>query len=170
MNSFKPLMQLLLVSVLTLAWACDVVNLDVPPQDPNDQNNGPVASPVTGPTNTPSSEADFLNLLVGDSARTWQANQFSLEGISGFQNCRLDDSMTLLPDGTFTYDGGQNNCGGEDQSSATGTWTLDFDNARIDFTMNGESFGGTVTGLTEGELVITGSYIGLQIVGNYQVL
>jgi len=67
-------------------------------------------------------------MLHNDSSKTWSASQFAIEGIVGFLNCRLDDTITLHKDGTYSYDGGNTLCGGEDNLRIReGNWGYDLD-------------------------------------------
>lgn len=115
---------LLLVLASSLLTACSLVELDAP---------GPSA-PVDAPEGFPALEADFLAALTGDESRTWSALTFELEGLSGLQLCRLDDTFTFFANGTYRYDGGEVLCGGaDDRQVKTGVWQLDFDNRQLVF-------------------------------------
>ncbi len=118
--------QLTLALVFTsLISACSLVDLDEP---------GPTA-PVDPPLGLPATAEELLTAIAGtESGRTWSAETFELEGLSGFQLCRLDDTFMFFTDGTYRYDGGEVLCGGEDdQRIKTGTWELDFENSQILF-------------------------------------
>ncbi len=154
-------------SLIFLFTACGVVELDTPPPPDNGGMPDPSGT-VTGPNSLPADEATFVNFLTGDSTKVWQAVQFTLEGLNGFQNCRLDDQMTLSTDGSYVFNGGVQNCGGEDQAQAAGSWSLDFNNAQLSFVLDGENFQGEVTGLTEDQIVITGTYLGLEVEARYE--
>ena len=152
-----------LITLLFLVSSCDVINLDTPPtDDPVDQNVS-----VSGPNTLPADQDTFLNYLRGNNGKTWNASQFTLQGMDGFQNCRLDDAMTLGNDGNYQFDGGNVSCGGEDQGQAQGTWNLDFENSRLSFVLGGDTFQGEVVGLTENTLVIRGTYLGLTVEARY---
>lgn len=173
----KSIARLFLLPLI-FVLSCSVVELDTPPapgnpgQEPtNGGNGGDTPGTVTGPTSIPQDESTFLTLLVGDTtaaaAKTWEATQFTLEGLSGFQDCRLDDQITLVGDKTYDFDGGAISCGGEDQAQADGGWTIDFATAQITFGLGSDQFSGTITGLSDTELVITGSYLGLEIIARF---
>ena len=125
MKMKKILNASLLFSALCLVVAsCNLVELDEP---------GPTA-PVDAPDGLPATESALLGELAGETSRTWAALTFELEGMEGFQLCRLDDSFTFFADGTYRYDGGEVLCGGADDSQIkTGIWELDFDNLEILF-------------------------------------
>ncbi len=116
-----------LVAILlsfTMLSGCSLVDLESPAPQAD------VASPV----GAPASEAAFMSALTNDDMREWEAVTFELEGLNGFQNCRLDDSFSFLNDGTYRYDGGEVLCGGaDDQRIKTGVWEIDFDNLTIVF-------------------------------------
>lgn len=153
----------ILITLVFLIAACDVINLDTPPtDDPLDQN-----VTVSGPNTLPSSQDTFISYLSGSNGKTWNASQFTLQGMDGFQNCRLDDVMTLESDGSYQFDGGNVSCGGEDQREAQGTWNLDFENNRLSFVLGGDTFEGEVVGLTENTLVIRGTYLGMTVEARY---
>lgn len=174
MNNIQRIFAFLLLSFALGIVACEVVELDSPqavnpgPEGDPDGGNGPNPSGVvTGPDSLPQDEDTFLLFLAGDSAKTWNATQFTIEGISGFQDCRLDDRMTLLADGTYIFDGGTANCGGGDQAQAQGTWRLDFESATLFFTLGPDESSGQLIGLEESTLVILGDFIGLDIAARY---
>lgn len=114
---------LALIALLAIT-GCDVVELDTPgPQED-------VASPV----GLPDSAAELNSILTNDQGREWEALTFSLEGLEGFQACRLDDSFSFFDDGTYQYDGGEVLCGGaDDRRLKSGTWKTDFENLEIIF-------------------------------------
>jgi len=126
-----------------------------------------------GSQDTPSDSATFVNTIHGENSRTWRAEEFTLESLSGFQDCRLDDVMTLHSDGTFEYDGGQALCfGADDRRMRAGTFTIDPANAQIMFTDEAQvSYAAEVVTLEEGEIVLRSvyeSFLGdLDVVGRY---
>lgn len=155
------------IAFLFLLWAflpaCNVIELDSPTSNSGDNTL------VSGPTTLPTDEATFLLYLSGSNGKTWKTSQFTLQGFSGFQNCRLDDQMILETNGNYQFDGGNISCGGEDQAQAQGTWQLDFVNNKLTFVLGGETFQGEVTGLTESSLVIRGSYLGMELKARFDV-
>ncbi len=127
---------------------CSLVELDSPAPQAD------VASPI----GTPASEAAFMSALTNDDMREWEAVTFELEGLNGFQTCRLDDSFSFLNDGTYRYDGGEVLCGGaDDQRIKTGVWEIDFDNLTIVFD-RGTSLASeaTLTGLQDNRMQLRG--------------
>ncbi len=114
---------LTLMLSLSLATGCSVVELDTPEQIS-------VASPV----GTPATEAELFASLTNEDSREWQALTFQLEGLQGFQSCRLDDTFIFFDDGTYRYDGGEVLCGGADDARVkTGLWEINFDNLELTF-------------------------------------
>lgn len=113
----------LLMGIFALS-ACELVDLDSP---------GPTEN-IPSPVGTPASEAALLTELTDDDNRTWEAVTFELEGLNGFQDCRLDDTFTFFGDGTYRYDGGEVLCGGaDDRRIKTGVWEADYDNLNLIF-------------------------------------
>lgn len=125
MKTMKTLKTILLtVLAANLLIACSLVELDSP---------GPTEA-VDAPNGFPALEADFMAALTGDEGRTWNALTFELEGLDGFQLCRLDDTFTFFPNGTYRYDGGEVLCGGaDDRQIKTGVWELDFGRRQLVF-------------------------------------
>lgn len=171
----RSITRLFLLPLIFLL-SCNVVELESPPANPSNPSPEPSqgggdSGVVTGPNTVPQDESSFLTLLLGDTSstasRTWAAVQFTLEGLSGFQDCRLDDQITLFADNTYDFNGGNLNCGGEDQAQAAGGWSFDFESTQITFGLGSEQFSGIITGINEDQLVITGTYIGLEIVARF---
>ena len=78
---------------------------------------------VPSPIGTPDLEASLVSDLFNDDSREWQALTFQLEGLDGFQSCRLDDTFIFFGDGTYRYHGGEVLCGGADDTRVkTGLW------------------------------------------------
>lgn len=117
----------------------------------------------------PESIIDANAYLLGGESRTWSTVAFTIDGISGFQNCRLDDQVTLLDDNTYRYDGGTMLCGAEDnQKIKTGTWQLDA-NARLLTFDDGTSEESVfyIESLTNGEIVVSSHYYNYKVVGKF---
>ena len=166
MKSIRPLHTALMISTLACMIAgCSLVELDEP---------GPTEA-IAAPVGLPATAADLEFALAGDESREWTALTFQLEGLDGFQFCRLDDTFTFFADGTYRYDGGEVLCGGADDSQVkTGIWELDFDNNQILFD-EGTSleYRATVGGLEENRVQLLGQVdiFGqlLDIEGIYQI-
>lgn len=161
----KLFAMLLSVSMLS---GCSLVELDSP---------APQAD-VDSPIGTPTSEAAFMTALTNDDTRQWDAVTFELEGLNGFQNCRLDDIFSFFNDGTYRYDGGEVLCGGaDDQRVKTGIWEIDFENLTIVFD-RGTSLetSATVSGLEDnrmeliGQVEIFGQMLDIQGIYEYALL
>ena len=119
----KKLSYLVLVITLCVLNACKVVQLEEAPD-----------KGVTPPVGKPVSEAAFVSALTNNDNRKWNALTFQLEGLKGFQKCRLDDTFTFFKNGTYRYDGGKLLCGGADNKFVkTGIWEVDFKNLKIIF-------------------------------------
>jgi hypothetical protein len=118
---------------------------------------------------TAADSVNFKTLIDGGASKTWMASAFTLAGLTTFTSCRLDDEMVLNADGTYTYDGGVNLCGAEDnQQMKSGTWTLDFSNTMLLFDVGTPNQASAlVIGLTENEIRLDGSYMAMEVRGVY---
>ena len=77
----------------------------------------------------------------------------------------------MFADGTYSYSSGNTLCGAEDsERQRTGSWSLDFTQGIITFSVDGDSFEALVVGLTADEIVLNSSYAGLPVAANYQAL
>jgi len=129
---------------------------------------------ITGPSTTPSDPSTYALFIHGGSSVVWKADAFTLEGMSGFQDCRLDDQLTLTSEGQYTYDGGSNLCGGEDnQQIKSGEYSLDISNNHIIFDPETENeHVATVTGLADDQIVVEGQVlifgVSLRVAGSYK--
>ena len=153
-----------LLSLFFTITSCEVVDLEQPAQEAD-------AVMEILPSTIPSTIEDFENNLHGGTERLWATNSFTLAGLEGIQDCRLDDVVMIKSDGTYVYDGGQNLCGAEDNvRMRTGTWRLINDGHNILFDEGlPNEYTADVEGLEDNRLVLTGQYIGLVIRGVYDV-
>ena len=159
----KTIMIILVTGVLFSA--CDVIELNSGIEAPPDNDV------IQGPDTTPGDEGQFLEFLHGTESKLWDARGFTIAGISGFQDCRLDDQIEIFADGTYQYDAGNQLCGAEDnQANREGTWSLNFAQGIITFEVDGESFEALVVGLGTDGIVLNSSYAGLPVAANYQAL
>ena len=154
------LLALLLLSVVV---ACEIVETG------SDSDQTPTPGMIDesgdqqvalGSGNIPNDPQAFGRMLHNDSAKTWEASEFALEGLSMFQGCRLDDVVTLLADGTYTYDGGTQLCGAEDDSrNRSGQYAFDATLGTLTFEPGtaAEAVAQLVT-LEDGNLVFTAVY------------
>ena len=146
-------------------YSCDVIELSSGVETPADNDI------IQGPQTIPSDQAQFLEFLHGTESKSWDATGFTIAGISGFQDCRLDDQIKIFADGTYQYNAGSLLCGAEDnQSTRSGTWTLDLAQSSIIFQIDGDSFEALVIGLDSEGIVLNGSYAGLPLAAQYQAL
>lgn len=117
----------------------------------------------------PSSIIDANAFLVGSENRTWTTLAFTIEGVNGFQNCRLDDQIRLNDDHTYAYDGGNMLCGAEDNEKLkSGTWSMDAASRTLTFD-EGEDQEAVlyIESLTENEIVISTHYYSWKVVGKF---
>lgn len=111
----------------------------------------------TIPTTIPESNDQFKLLLHGTEKNQWVAKEFTLEGLLGAQDCRLDDIMTLRQDGTYQFDGGKMSCGGDDVVSKSGVYRIDYDNKKLIFDEGAaDAVIVNVSGLAQGVIALDG--------------
>ena len=141
--------------------SCELVELN----EPNNESE----KEIRGPEGIPSSLEVYNTYLHNNSFKTYQAISFTIASIEGFQDCRLDDVIEIKSDGTYSYDGGSVLCGAEDtERYRSGTWTIIDDGRAIIFDQGTpEEYLGTVSGLDESAIALSGSYAGLAIKGIY---
>ena len=148
--------------------SCTLASLD----DPIGETEGGLEqsqNKINGPNTVPNTIEEFETILSGEDGRVWGGKAFTLAGFNGFQDCRLDDEVTINFDGTYLYDGGRTLCGGEDnRRNRKGTWRITDDGANILFD-EGTSIEclANVVGLTQDSLSISGSYAELEVKGLY---
>ena len=112
-----------------------------------------------GSRETPTDVEDFALMLHGGSSKAWKAKEFTIQGMSTFLNCRLDDTIILFSNGMYRYDGGDDLCGGEDnQREKTGDWTFDFDRKTLTIERGTENASATILTLEDGLVTWTGVY------------
>lgn len=144
------------LSLLVLVTACSIVELGN-----DEQIDGTDLSQVDlGSGDLPTESAVFGQMLHNNSSKIWRADEFTIEGLTGFLDCRQDDTITLSADGTYTYDGGTLLCGGDDNTrNKTGNWSFDFENKLliIEPGTDNETSAKVVT-LETGLITMTGIY------------
>ncbi|MEO9967534.1 MAG: lipocalin family protein [Reichenbachiella sp.] len=155
---------------LSFLWAClfllsacsVVVEESIDSSDPD-------VSTITFANEYPASSIDANTFLLGGSSRIWQTIAFTIEGVNGFQNCRLDDEIELREDGTYYYDGGEMLCGAEDnQKIKQGEWRLDEESRTLIFDEGAETQTEIyIESLTEEEMVISTHYYQWKVVGKF---
>jgi len=151
------------VAVLLIAGlifnSCQLITLEQPESEPE----------IFEPTTIPGSISIFNDAFHGGNTKNWSAVSFTLAGLGGLQDCRLDDTIEINVDGTYSYDGGDTLCGSEDtQQVRTGTWKVINEGANILFDEDTQrEYTATVNGFDQNTLSISGQYIGLSIKGIY---
>jgi hypothetical protein len=113
---------------------------------------------------------EFEQFYHNNTQKKWLCQSFTLAGLDGLQGCRLDDTMTILSDGTYTYDGGTNLCGAEDsQRIKTGNWKILNNGVNIIFDEGSPTaYTVNVIILESQKIVLRGTYFGLEINGTYR--
>lgn len=154
------------VTLLLIATSCDLVDLD----DPTNTNE-PADEPMLAPQGLPASMSEFNMLFHGNTEKSWSTISFTIASMEGFQGCRLDDSMIINADGTYAYNGGSQLCGAEDtEENRTGTWRVNDSLDQLTFDEGTErSYNASLDALVQDTLVVSGTYIGLEIRGIYVV-
>lgn len=130
---------------------------------------------------TESREVNVLVLLEDEEANiedynritnSWKTAKFSFGGIFAAMDvhaCRLDDKMIISGTGNYTYDGGVDLCGNEDnQQLKTGTWDLDehlqfilFDKGEV------HEFRANIDFFAEDKIALSGTWMGVLVSGEY---
>lgn len=157
-------LNILMVTLTTFGFfACSVVSLDsgLVPLGPDDS--------IIFEDIYPASAEVANDILTGSSTRSWSSKSFTIEEISGLQQCRLDDQIVIDMDGTFSFDGGDLLCGAEDNTKIkNGSWALDYTARTITFTpADSDPIALYIEMLTGTEIVISSSYVGLEVVGKF---
>ncbi len=155
----------LMISVLLMALvsSCNLTQLESPGSEEGRRS-------FTEPTTLPETVSGFENQFHGGSEKSWTALSFTLAGLDGLQDCRLDDVMLIRADGTYTYDGGETLCGAEDtEQMRAGTWAVTDEGRSLVFDEGTvREYTVTVNGLEEDIISLSGRYVGLAIKGIYE--
>lgn len=146
---------------VALFVGCNIV--EVEEGNSPDSNNSPSGTEDQvnlGDQVLPEDALSLGQLLHNNDSKTWMASQFTIEGVGAFLDCRLDDTITLFSDGTYSYDGGANLCGADDdQRNRTGNWTFSFETLALIFEPGtDEEASATIVTLDEGVFTFTGVY------------
>ncbi|WP_422361669.1 lipocalin family protein [Reichenbachiella sp.] len=155
MNHLSKLFLLVLV-----ISACSVVEVE------NMDNEN---SEINFESTFPNSAIDVNAYLLGGASRTWTTLEFTIDGVDGFQNCRLDDQIQLNSDKTYDYDGGDMLCGAEDdQKLKSGTWEVDVDNRTLTFDAGTDREGiFHIESLNAEEIVVRSQYYSWEVLGKF---
>ena len=148
--------------IMALISSCNLTQLDTPA-------DGEGSRSYIEPATLPATVDAFENEFHGGSQKTWRTLSFTLAGLDGLQDCRLDDVMLINADGTYQYDGGETLCRAEDSERIrTGTWEVNDDGRSITFDRGTvREYTTTVNGLESDIISVSGQYIGLAIKGIY---
>lgn len=143
--------------VIVLLSGCTLASLD----------EGAVEGVIEGPRTVPPNDAAISQMLHNNTSKSWKAHRFTLMDLPGFQVCRLDDTIRLDEDGNFKYNGGAELCGAEDNVTVKyGSWFVQ--NGMIIFSENESTvYQAKILGLVQDTLVVSGSYLGLEVKGLY---
>jgi len=165
-NLAKIILSILIILGL---FSCTVVDNEetLPIDNADNSNNSEILyNPVLI-----SDSLDLVKKIAGDNMKTWTASRFTLSGSTLFTSCRLDDIMTFNRDGSYRYDGGNQLCGAEDNRRVkTGNWTTDFEKKTILFDEGTlKEYSAVIIGFSDTELRLRGTYMSMEVRGEYQV-
>lgn len=140
--------------------ACSVVEVE----DVDNEN-----AEINFDSTFPNSAIDVNAYLLGGESRIWTTLEFTIDGVDGFQNCRLDDQIQLNSDNTYDYDGGDMLCGAEDdQKLKSGTWMVDVDNRTLTFDAGTDREGVfQIESLNAEEIVVRSQYYSWEVLGKF---
>lgn len=157
MKLMKQVLCLLLIMVTT---SCSVVEVDGMDSEGNT---------ISFEDNFPASAIDVNTYLVGGATRTWVTVAFTIDGVNGFQNCRLDDQIRLNDDLTYSYDGGTTLCGAEDnQKLKSGNWEVNASNRTLTFDKGTDREAVFyIESLDEEEIVVSSHYYSWKVMGKF---
>lgn len=119
-------------------------------------------------------EAINDTLLHNGSDQVWTTSNFLIAGVSTHGACRLDDTMTLKSDGTYSFDGGGTSCGLEDNAgTVTGTWEVSEDKKSLIFNkQTANEYAALVVDQTENSIELVSNYrfrgVSLELRGEYK--
>lgn len=152
-----------LIRLFLLAFAisaCSVVEVE----DIDNEN-----TEINFDSTFPNSAIDVDAYLLGGESRTWTTLEFTIDGVNGFQNCRLDDQIQLNSDKTYNYDGGDMLCGAEDdQKLKSGIWEVDVDNRILTFDAGTDQEAiFHIESLNAEEIVVRSQYYSWEVLGKF---
>jgi hypothetical protein len=153
--------KMMFILVVVIVVSCSKEEAEI-------RNTTPVEN--TNPSNFPPTETLFFEAIAnnGNGFKVWGDGDFELEGLSGFQNCRKDDFMTLRTDSTYSYNNGAIICGADSQNK-TGVWEIDFATKTITFDKGTASeYNATIIFLSSSKFILEGTWLGLRIKGDYK--
>lgn len=158
------LQNVLLGVIVSFSLACEVSEDSLPAVV---DSSGNEVSEVNEADILANDSINFRTLLSDTTSKTWDASFFTLLGME--QPCRFDDVIVFIEDGTYQYSSGPNLCGAEDnQSSRTGTWEINYSTETIVFDKgSSDEYTADVIGLSEDELRLKGTYMGMEVRGLY---
>lgn len=162
-----PGKYLIFLGLFVFFQACEVATL-------NEENDPALTGGgvLNGMGSFPATVEELETLLAGGTSREWTPVGFTIEGLTGSQPCRMDDNIQLNANGTYTYDGGPELCGAEDDTRIkSGSWSINFVTKTIllESEQDGQ-FTLTLAGTTADEVAFSGSYFGLEVLARYKAV
>lgn len=167
----KPFIKTQILLTIIFLSGCNIVELEEAANPVTDGSQEINTTQVNlGSRSIPGESVAFGQMLHNNDSKVWIANQFSIEGLDAFLDCRLDDTITLFVDGTYMYDGGNNLCGADDnQRMRTGNWTFNFETSSLVFEPgSAEETSATVVTLDNNVLTFTSIYQS-QLFGSFDI-
>lgn len=154
------LKSILTLSLIGFVTACSVVEVE---------NMDSEDTEINFDGTFPNSSIDVDTYLLGGESRIWQTLEFTIDGIDGFQACRLDDQVQLNSDLTYDYDGGSMLCGAEDDTKLkSGTWEVDVDARILTFDKDTDREAiFYIESLNAEEIVVSAKYYSWNVLGKF---
>lgn len=155
---------LIFLSIISV-YACNIVSLDESTSTIDNLQS------ITIVNNFPLNSASLNTILTNQSTKSWTVTGFTIGGSNTFQNCRLGDKIVLNSNGSYSYDGGSQLCGAEDNKKIkSGSWEADFDNRILYFDR------GTINEIEvyietceSSKVIISTRYFGMAILGQFEI-
>ncbi len=165
MEAYKYLIVLSLF--ITSIVACDVVSdQEVEPTGPTEEETRLRTLDEENMVEPPSDSAQLAQKLHGDVSKTWSTVAFTIEGMDGLLDCRLDDIMVLSADGTYRFNSNGTRCGMEDAETKAGVWSFDEEALTLTFD---DGFTASISSLTDSQIVLSGVYSN-RLIGDFDIV
>ena len=155
----------LISTTLFLAYSCGIVSLDE--SNPEIENTESISISNSFPLD----KSSLNTALTNQTSKAWNVTGFTLGGSSSFQECRLDDTLTLNANGTYDYNGGNLLCGAEDnEKNKSGSWEVDFESRTLYFDRGTDKQIETFIEACEGsKVVVSTQYFGMEVLGRFEI-
>ncbi len=157
----NPISSLWLILAL-LTVSCGVVSLD-------EQAAGDTIA--IDPAQYPENNQTLTTALTDNTSKSWSTTGFNYHIVKRFQACRLDDTITLLADNTYQYDGGDLLCGAEDDTrKKSGTWEANYEGRKLTFDKGtSHEVELYIEEASENQIIVSATYMNVKVVGRYEL-